>query len=468
MILSIVTGTYNRKNTPRHGGISPFSNPVGIDHEFVVVDGGSRDGTIKWCNAQPDIVLIKHNELRGAIAAFCDGARAAQGDYVLLANDDIEFLPGSIMRAVTHLERAPHCGAVAFYDDRPAPGYGDGFKVQTMPAQTNGFTIDVPYAQVGLFRRNLGNACDWWGADDPAFPGHTYGGDNYLSAAFGRPDTRWTRWRSAKLRTACPTTNCGNTTPTWKPNTPAHIMIVSHVARCYPVKIIPARDTERLRVLYLPIYEPGPGTLQNGPTGRPGPNWAGLGTGLPQHPLRFVQYRRSVPTACPFVAGSQPARPVITQTSQRHANTARKCWWLIGTVDVYEEALTSPEMLAFLKHVDLQLTVNADVLPVYEQHGIPAAYWQVAFEPVDIDNLPEVATMTWCFWGTPTTRPGKTWVKPCEICRGSTWGCMGTGGVCRWADHLRFRQWHRVIPKCQDCHWGQSVHETGLCKQPYF
>src|SRR5690606_2504691 len=42
--------------------------------------------------------------------------------------------------------------------------------------------IHVPYAQVGLFRRWLGNMCGWWGADDPAFKSHTYGGDNYLTA----------------------------------------------------------------------------------------------------------------------------------------------------------------------------------------------------------------------------------------------------------------------------------------------
>jgi len=59
--------------------------------------------------------------------------------------------------------------------------------------------------------------------------------------------------------------------------------------------------------------------------------------------------------------------------------------------DVYEEHLTNPLMLGFLnRHVDLQLTVNANVISVYETHGIQSAYWQVAPEPVDYDNLPEV------------------------------------------------------------------------------
>jgi len=33
-----------------------------------------------------------------------------------------------------------------------------------------------------LFRKWLGDEVGWWGADDLDFAGHTYGGDNYLSA----------------------------------------------------------------------------------------------------------------------------------------------------------------------------------------------------------------------------------------------------------------------------------------------
>src|SRR5574337_870823 len=105
MILSIVTGTYNRlpflarmiesarRQIPRH-----------ISYEFVVVDGGSTDGTLHWLEQQLAVHVIYHGNLRGAIRAFCDGAKAAQGDYVLMANDDIEFQPYSIMRGISYLE----------------------------------------------------------------------------------------------------------------------------------------------------------------------------------------------------------------------------------------------------------------------------------------------------------------------------------------------------------------------------
>src|SRR4051812_22400510 len=100
MLLSLVSGTYNR--------LAPLRQMVesarrylhrGLAYEIVIVDGGSTDGTQTWCRAQPDVRLIEHGALKGAIAAFCDGAFAARGKYVLLANDDVQFVDYSILGA---------------------------------------------------------------------------------------------------------------------------------------------------------------------------------------------------------------------------------------------------------------------------------------------------------------------------------------------------------------------------------
>jgi glycosyltransferase involved in cell wall biosynthesis len=61
-----------------------LSGCYGIQYEFVIVDGGSSDGTQKWCNSQSDIRLIEHLSLLGAVKAFNDGANAALGTYVVL------------------------------------------------------------------------------------------------------------------------------------------------------------------------------------------------------------------------------------------------------------------------------------------------------------------------------------------------------------------------------------------------
>src|SRR5690349_16831181 len=105
MLVSIVTGTYNRLPSLQRMVESVRAQmPRHLTYEIVVTDGGSTDGTIPWCESQPDICLIQHGKLLGAIRAFCDGARAAQGDFVIMANDDITFHDMSILRAVAWLE----------------------------------------------------------------------------------------------------------------------------------------------------------------------------------------------------------------------------------------------------------------------------------------------------------------------------------------------------------------------------
>ncbi|NIP85753.1 MAG: glycosyltransferase, partial [Planctomycetales bacterium] len=177
MDITLVSGTYNRlpylqrmvetARAARGGHYGPAL-------DFCLVDGGSQDGTQAWCNQQPDITLIEHGNLRGAVKAFNDGARAARGEYVIMANDDIEFLDDGILQAWIHMQSNPGCGAGCFYQDRN----GQDWHVESMPAvsQTGG-QIHTPYGQVCMVPKWLGDRVGWWG--DYL---HTYGGDNELSA----------------------------------------------------------------------------------------------------------------------------------------------------------------------------------------------------------------------------------------------------------------------------------------------
>ena len=268
-VISIVTGTWNRlAHLTRMMDSVRASMPPTIAFEFVICDGGSTDGTLEYLREQSDVVLIEHGELRGAIKAFGDAARAATGDYVILANDDILFHPYAITAALAYLDTHSMCGAVAFQDNRPAPSYPAGYKVQTMPAfilALNEMT-SVPYAQVGMFRRWLGDKAGWWGDEHETMSqGHTYGGDNFLSARIwelgysiaevpaARVDDLVPNDTLREINYAAEQANGGVYYKVFG-NPPA---IPSHPA-------LPNPQREHLRVLYLPIYERGYGKYKRG------------------------------------------------------------------------------------------------------------------------------------------------------------------------------------------------------------
>ncbi len=139
-LISLVSGTYNRLPMLREMVQSFRDNLLpGIQYEVVLVDGGSNDGTIEWAKSQFDVRLIEDGALLGAISAFTRGAQAAQGKYVLLANDDVAFRRNSIVPAIVHLESNMKCGAVAFADNRPVANYTKrDYKVLQMEGNLNG------------------------------------------------------------------------------------------------------------------------------------------------------------------------------------------------------------------------------------------------------------------------------------------------------------------------------------------
>ena len=155
-MVSVVIATYRRLSRLQRC-IERMRTGTDISHEFVVVDGGSDDGTLEWLAKQPDVRF--HNEQRrgGSCRAYNIGFRMARGRYVMWLNDDSYPLPGAIENAVTFLESdaASDVGLIAFYHNHNQPWnelHGiehDGSHYGILHVR------GVPYANFGLLRREL-------------------------------------------------------------------------------------------------------------------------------------------------------------------------------------------------------------------------------------------------------------------------------------------------------------------------
>jgi len=90
-------------------------------HEVIVVDNGSRDGTVEWlrrvaeANPQVRLVLNRHNA--GFARACNQGLAIAHGDLLVLLNDDTLVPPGWLPRLVRALDD-PDVGLVGAVTNR--------------------------------------------------------------------------------------------------------------------------------------------------------------------------------------------------------------------------------------------------------------------------------------------------------------------------------------------------------------
>lgn len=408
-LLSIVTGTYNRLPWLKLMLASArLQLPKGSDYEFIVIDGGSTDGTLEYLRQQPDVRLIEDGSLKGAISAFCRAAHSSRADYVILANDDIVFKAHSILPAIVHLETHPDCAAVAFADNRTSTvtGGGKAYRTEGIGATLpDGTQTMVTYAQVGMFRRALAEEGGWWGYLDPIMgQARTYGGDCYLSARL------WEMGYTVDAVAGCVIDD----------------LIVRDALRdahssglngfdsqCYyerfPTVQLPDMRAsvplnERMRVLFIPVYEPNYPQAANREPWLTEAFWA---RGALCLEVDYLNGEWDLPALAKawqpdliltqIQGWGEKLTPTILASMRENAPGAVVVNW---NGDAHLHSLTSPPVLDLLRHVDLQTTVNAAVLPLYAAEGIPAAYWQIAYrEPLQpLPSMPAYEVLYQANW----------------------------------------------------------------------
>jgi glycosyltransferase involved in cell wall biosynthesis len=101
--LSVIIPAYNEE-----GGIARIVERVlsirdglarqGMGLELLVVDDGSRDGTVRVLSGFPEVRLLRHTGNRGYGAAIKTGFRQASGDYLAFLDADGTYPPESLPR----------------------------------------------------------------------------------------------------------------------------------------------------------------------------------------------------------------------------------------------------------------------------------------------------------------------------------------------------------------------------------
>jgi glycosyltransferase involved in cell wall biosynthesis len=400
--LSIVSGTYNRlAHLQRMIASAENSIPPGLTYEFVIVDGGSTDGTFEWLARKDNVRVIADGRLTGAISAFTRGAYAAAGDFVLLANDDIEFRGGAIMRALGHIASRPRCGAVAFADNRMTQD-----KTQFKTARLGGVGPDgeqLRYAQVGLFRKWLGDYCDWWGAFTGMKTAKTYGGDNYLSAqiwelGYTVDEVEGVRVNDSvlqdglrKINTVRKRVKVGERM--MHPDSAVYYRQYSDGVKAKEEPQI-KHDADRLRILYLPAYVRRPDQKANQYNQkhglRDGLSGIGMVWEVDYRNIENLDLSRYVEVWQPHLLLMQfHGDDALIPKQLKRAREAKPDMLVINWCgDAQGGKNTGAHTMNVLEHVDLQLTKEASVANIYAERGVRWAYWQQAIESVD--KLPDV------------------------------------------------------------------------------
>jgi GT2 family glycosyltransferase/2-polyprenyl-3-methyl-5-hydroxy-6-metoxy-1,4-benzoquinol methylase len=130
-----------------------------LPHEMIVVDNGSTrgaacadapgvDGTVEWLESQSDVKVIRNPTNLGFARAADQGLRAAQGENLLLLNNDTVVTPGWLRRLLEHLHSSPDVGMVG-----PLTNFASGEQQIPVPYQdltgVEGFAWDLGRRQRG-------------------------------------------------------------------------------------------------------------------------------------------------------------------------------------------------------------------------------------------------------------------------------------------------------------------------------
>jgi len=295
-----------------------------------------------------------------------------------------------------------------------------------MPVIVKGKQQSWPYGQICIVPKWLGDKVGWWCASDAymtkegkASPLHTYGGDNELSSqvydlGFKVSPVPGTKIHDSEADDDLRRDNNvgGSKAPeevqnmhpdSWLWGNKWHDRmknITGPIIKDALTIPIPLMDT-KMRILYLPIFEPGWAVLKEQKRGlREALSKVGI-----VHEYDYMEQYNHIGKdrmmdeliiLCqefkPLLVVSQLHNPDMInggdiRSLKHHIPQAKFANW---NGDYWPEQQLKPEAISLVKELDLNTTVNREVIKKHRAQGINTQFWQIGWEPLGRGYEPEV------------------------------------------------------------------------------
>jgi glycosyltransferase involved in cell wall biosynthesis len=104
--VSIIVPAYNEEEgiSATLAGIRLAMSRPSMEHEIIVVDDGSTDGTVDAVQREEGVRLIRHHTNRGYGAAIKTGIRQARYDWIAIIDADGTYPPSAMPLLLDHLD----------------------------------------------------------------------------------------------------------------------------------------------------------------------------------------------------------------------------------------------------------------------------------------------------------------------------------------------------------------------------
>jgi glycosyltransferase involved in cell wall biosynthesis len=175
MKISIITVVYNNQATVT-SAIESVVRQTYENKEYIVVDGGSTDGTLEKIKSYSDHIDVLISEPdKGIYDAMNKGLAKATGDLICILNSDDLYPDEYVLEKVANRLKVTECDAIygdlvyvsADNIDRVTRYWKSGhfktksFKFGWMPPHPAFFVKKSVYQQYGYFNTNLKSAADY-------------------------------------------------------------------------------------------------------------------------------------------------------------------------------------------------------------------------------------------------------------------------------------------------------------------